>query len=183
MSLKKKLGMAIVTTALGASIVAAGSFALFTSSATNAGITFTAGTVKITDQGATFATPALETIAGNMAPGDSVTKTITVKNEGTLDAWIKADKATAVPADSDATTKDELFTTGGATITPSTNVVKVAAGATTTFDVTVALPLTAVNAFQGQTGTFSVEFKAVQVRNNENAAGTAPISWNEDATV
>lgn len=94
MSLKKKLGVALVTTTLGASIVAAGSFAWFTDSATNNSNEFAAGTLKIavnTNEDSPYTYNFA--IGGLIQPGDIVTKdssgsagssVIEIKNTGTL---------------------------------------------------------------------------------------------------
>lgn len=173
MSLKKKFGMALATTALGAALVAGGSFALFTSTATNAENTFSAGTVIVTDvTGGTLSSQ--EVNAANLAPGDSKTLVMTVKNEGTLDQWVKIDDT-----ETNATVTGGLF--GGATpmtLALDSDVVKLAPGATATFDVTYTLPLAADNTYQSATGSFDVVVDAVQARNNTNVGETGPNSWN-----
>lgn len=88
MNLKKKITMALASTALGAALVGGGTFALFTDSAANEGNTFSAGTVVIEDvtDGAALSTSSF---ISNLAPGDGETATLTVANEGTLDAWVR----------------------------------------------------------------------------------------------
>lgn len=175
MSLKKKLAMAIVTTTAGAAIMAAGSFALFTSSATNQGNTFTAGTVVLSD--VTNGTlSSQEQNAANLAPGDSKTLTMTVKNDGSLDEWVQIDSAKTTASES---------TTGGLfqgatpmTLALDNGVYKLAPGATQTLTVTYTLPLGADDSYQKATGSFNVVVDAVQARNNTNDAGTGPNSWN-----
>jgi spore coat-associated protein N len=172
MNLKKKIGGGLLAAALGASLIGGGTFALFTDSVTNTGNTFTAGTVSIDDltgNGNVF-TSAL--YVSNLAPGDNETGTITVQNNGSLDAWVRIDTA-------NSTTSGTLF--GGATpmqITYAANVVLVPAGGQTTLDVEYNLPLAADNSYQGATGTINVAVQAVQSRNNTNVTNTAPNIWN-----
>lgn len=168
MGIKTKLGLALATTAVGASLVGAGTFALFTSEATNKGNTFTAGTLTIEDvTEGKLASQALN--FDNLAPGDEGDLTLTVKNSGSLDAWVKLD-------DAKSTGTGDLFS--GATplkLTLDSDVEKVAAGGTATFTIHYKLPLEADNTYQGKTGTFDVVVDAVQVRNNDN--GNGPVSW------
>ncbi|MBO8157360.1 MAG: hypothetical protein H0Z32_13015 [Bacillaceae bacterium] len=169
MNLKKKLGMAIAGTALGASLVVGGTAALFTDTATNEGNTFTAGTVDIVDvtDGAVFsATQFID----NLAPGDSETATLTIKNEGSLDAWVQV---------YGATTSGDLF--GGdypVQVNYDDSIVLIPAGETATFDVDYYFPLEAGNEYQGATGNVDFQIRAVQVRNNLNDSESGPESWN-----
>jgi len=173
MSLKKKLAMAVVTTTAGAAIMAAGSFALFTSTASNTGNTFTAGTVVVTDTtGGKVA--AQEVNFANLAPGDGKTLQMTVKNEGTLEEWVKIDSAATTLTETGA-----LF--GGdtpLTLTLTAAPVKLAPGATATFDIPYSFPIAANDTYQGATGSFNVVVDAVQARNNTNAAGTDATLYN-----
>ncbi|MDR3601029.1 MAG: TasA family protein [Desulfosporosinus sp.] len=92
MSLKKKLAMAVVTTTAGAAIMAAGSFALFTSTATNSANTFATGTVNVAlspTVGGTYASSMQSINVTGAAPGDAATvKTFFVKNTGSLSEYI-----------------------------------------------------------------------------------------------
>ncbi|MGC7870031.1 TasA family protein [Desulfosporosinus sp. SYSU MS00001] len=172
MSLKTKMVMAVATTTVGAAIMAAGSFALFTSNVTNEGNTFTAGTVIVTDQtGGTLSSQEIN--AGNLAPGDGKTLTMTVKNEGTLDEWVKIDQ------DETNASKDGGLFEGATpmTLTLDSSVVKLAPGDETTFNVDYSLPLGADDSYQGADGSFNVKVDAVQARNNTNADGTGPNAW------
>jgi spore coat-associated protein N len=171
MSIKKKMGAALVSTALGAALIGGGTFALFTESVTNAGNTFTAGEVKITDTtgGNIFST---STLVGNLAPGDSETKTVKVKNDGNLDVWVRIDQV-----NSKAT--GDLFTLDAnhATVTYDSKVVKLEPQQEATFNVTVALPRDAGNSYEKTTGSLDVVVQSVQARNNTNADGNGPTSW------
>jgi spore coat-associated protein N len=173
MGIKSKLGLALATTALGATLVGAGTFALFTSTTANAGNTFTSGTVAINDT--TTGTLASQEINfNNLAPGDNGTLKMTVKNNGTLDVWAKIDTAA-----SDATKTGNLF--GGSTpiqLTYITDVVKLAPGTEYIFSVGYNFPLAADATYQGATGTYSIQVDAVQARNNTNSAQTGPVTWN-----
>jgi spore coat-associated protein N len=169
----KKMILAVATTALGAALVGGASFALFTSSTTNSGNTFTAGTVVVTDTTGHTLTSE-DVLTGNLAPGDHNTFTMTVKNNGTLDEWVQVDAAKSA-----ATNAGSIF--GGATplkLSYAPDVVKLAPGESHTFNVDYNFPLAADNSYQSATGSFNVVVDAVQARNNTNGAGTGPQSWN-----
>jgi spore coat-associated protein N len=86
MGLKTKIGLALATTAMGATLAGAGTFALFTSTSNNNGNTFAAGTVKVdASSGKVFAGSQY---LSNMAPGDTETGTLTLTNSGSLDEWV-----------------------------------------------------------------------------------------------
>jgi spore coat-associated protein N len=175
MSIKKKLLMATGTMALAAMLVSAGTFALFTSEATNAGNTFTSGTVSIEDVtgGAAFNQTMF---FDNLAPGDGESATVTIENNGSLDAWVRIDTSNSVGTGA-------LFEgTHPLAITLDGDVVQIPADGSATFDVSYSFPLAADNSYQEATGSLDINFQAVQVRNNVNTAGDGPISWNEDAT-
>lgn len=176
--LKTKLALTMATTALGATLLAGGSFALFTSSTTNAGNTFTAGKVSITDTtgGAAYASTLH---FSNLAPGDAENATITVKNDGNLDEWVKiADITTGPNTAAPANTPNIFgggnplaltFTEGNATP------VFIAAGATATLHVHYNFPSGADNSYQQAQGVATVNIQAVQARNNTTNNG--PTSW------
>lgn len=165
MSLKKKMGAALATTALGAALIGGGTFAVFTSSATNQGNTFAAGTVKI----------SLDKPDGtkyfnieNIAPGDSGSSTVTVKNDGSLE--LRYDIAEALSGDLASganglkvTVKDA----SGNVITPGTdNNRKLAAGANEVLTVEWALPKDAGNEYQGTSASLGLTMNAEQTANN-----------------
>ncbi len=91
MSLKKKMGAAMATAAMGAALIGGGTFALFTSAATNDGNTAATGTLTIAD--ITGGNGSAAFTVTNMAPGDNGTGTVTIKNNGTLNAWVAIDSA------------------------------------------------------------------------------------------
>jgi spore coat-associated protein N len=169
MSIKKKMGMALASTALGAMLIGGGTFALFTSTANNSGNTFTAGTLEVSAgnvavySGATFS---------NLAPGDSGDATLTVTNTGSLDAFVKID---------DIINESGGLFDGGANqlqITYDTATKVAPAGGTATFDIHYYFPLDADDSYEGDTGSFDIKVKAVQVRNNDADNNGEPDRWN-----
>lgn len=169
--MKKKLGGAVLATALGATLIGGGTFALFTSSASNTGNTFTAGTVVVTDtSGGPIASKVVN--FNNLAPGDNGSMTMTVQNNGTLDEWVKIDTA----ASNATKSVGGLF--GGTTplaLSYAPDVVKLAPGETHDFTVGYNFPVAADNSYQKATGSFSVVVDAVQAKNN--TTGNGPTSW------
>ncbi|WP_449536945.1 TasA family protein [Ferdinandcohnia sp. Marseille-Q9671] len=165
MSIKKKIGGAVIATALGASLLAGGSYALFTAEASNSGNTFTAGTVVIDD----LNDPSITTTKyfNNLAPGDSESFKVKIKNTGNLDAWVKVKDIVGTGA---------LFEgTSPLSITDNTGVIEIEAGKTKEFSFTYNFPENADNTYQKATGELAINFQAVQLRNNDNDSG--PISW------
>jgi spore coat-associated protein N len=175
--IKKKIGGALMGTALGAALIGGGTFALFTSSATNEGNAAETGTLTIADITGGNGSAAFNVT--NMAPGDSGTGTVTIQNTGSLDAWVAIDSATET---------GDLAPALNVT-TDSTPVI-IKSGQTASFTVDYELPIGTGNEFQGKTATLDVNFKAVQSKNNGDAndngvadSGEAPTSWNEDASI
>lgn len=169
MNVKKKVGMALATTALGTMLVAGSVFALFTDETTNTNNTFTAGTVAIED--VTGGPVFHHTLYyNNLAPGDRESATLRVENRGTLDAWVKVDDFAGTGALFAGVNPLEINITGDAVMIP--------ANGAADFAVEYYFPLEAGNEYQGATGTVDVEIIAVQARNNTNPGGTGPISWN-----
>lgn len=78
----------LITIGITAALMGAGTFAVFTSQATNPGNTFTTGTV-ILNADSEPETPGNQTTAlfnvDNMAPGISKTQELVMRNDGTLD--------------------------------------------------------------------------------------------------
>lgn len=169
MEIKKKLGMALATTALGAMLIGGGTFALFTSTASNEGNTFTAGTLTIEDVtgGAAF---SQSLYFDNLAPGDSENAALTIRNTGSLDAFVRI---------SGVTTSGALFE-GDYPLTFSYDgaTAVIPAGGTETFEISYSFPLEAGNEYQGATGTADINVQAVQVRNNDANNDGEPDSWN-----
>lgn len=177
MSIKKKLGGAILTTALGATLIGGGTFALFHSSAENAGNTFTAGTLKISDitGGAVFKDSVN---IGNLAPGDKDTKTLTIQNDGNLDAWVKIDSFTTNADNNPNNNIGDLFEGAHKVkVTYDSAPVLVPAHSAHKFNVAYNFPVIAGDEYQGKTGQVTFNVKAVQARNNTNNADNGPVSW------
>ncbi|MGO4108687.1 TasA family protein [Paenibacillus sp. YAF4_2] len=80
MGIKAKLGLGMATAALGISLVGGGTFAYFTDTAVKTG-TFASGYI---DLNAGTATSENITFS-KLAPGDHMTKSFTLKNDGTVD--------------------------------------------------------------------------------------------------
>ncbi|PLT35577.1 TasA family protein [Bacillus sp. V5-8f] len=175
MSVKKKIGGALLGTALGAALIGGGTFALFISSATNAGNTAEAGTLTIED--ITDGDAAAFTVT-DMAPGDSGSGTVTIQNTGSLDAWVKID---SIADTGDLAPALNVTTTNTAPV-----IIK--AGESADFTVNYDLPIGTGNDYQGDNADLDVVFKAVQSKNNGDTngngvadAGETPTSWNENA--
>ncbi|MNH97792.1 Spore coat-associated protein N precursor [compost metagenome] len=78
MGIKKTLGFGIASAALGLSLIGGGTFAYFSDTATSTA-TFAAGTLDLNSD------PSVIVDIQNLKPGDTVTKTFKLKNDGTLD--------------------------------------------------------------------------------------------------
>jgi spore coat-associated protein N len=176
MGIKKQLAGAVLAAGVGVAAISGGTFALFTSSASNTGNTFTAGTLTIADVtgGAAFAT---STHIGNLAPGDSDSKTLTINNTGSLHAWVKIDSATK--------TGDLFGGTHPVNVTYDTAPVLIPAGGSYTFNVGYNFSIDAGNEYQGDTGSVTFNVVAVQSKNNGDVnnngvadSGDAPLQWN-----
>jgi len=143
---------------------------------------------------------------GNMAPGDTWSQTVTVTNTGSLPEYYQVSvapsgnlfaeqftSANGIPSAGGAANVSVAVATasGNTTIlgpvdgglagnSPSQdgNWVLINPGETETLSVTVALPITANNAYQGQSGTFSIDFNAVQSDNNNSVSGAITNATN-----
>lgn len=78
MGIKAKLGLSMATAALGISLVGGGTFAYFSATENTTG-TFAAGYIDLT------ANPTTVINVTDIKPGDSWTKSFTLKNTGTVD--------------------------------------------------------------------------------------------------
>jgi spore coat-associated protein N len=177
MSIKKKLGLALGGTALAATLIGGGTFALFTDNVSNANNTFATGNFSITNNDSTTVT-VTDVLNGVMAPGDSVEKTYTIQNDGDYDAWVK------INPDASISTGDLFGGTTPISVTLDEDVEYIPAGGTKTFTVKYQLPLTAGNSYQNKTGSYTVNFQAVQYKNNGDANGNRvlddgeTVDWN-----
>lgn len=162
MSMKKKIGGAVLATALGASLIAGGSLALFTADAKNEGNTFATGGVSIED------TTQVTHQFSNLAPGDNGTFKVKIKNTDSLDAWVQVDgyEESGVLFDGDHPIE----------IADNTEVVELEPGQSHEFTFSYAFPREAGDSYQGKEGSLTINFEAVQVKNNNN--GTGPNNWD-----
>ena len=86
MGLTSKVALTMAASAVGALMIAGGSFAMFNASAGPNSQTFAAGTVKIADiKGLCWS--GVQDFA-NLEPGDNGTASVTFKNTGSLDEWV-----------------------------------------------------------------------------------------------
>ncbi|KRE51288.1 TasA family protein [Paenibacillus sp. Soil522] len=173
--LKKKLFLAMATTALGATMVAGGTSALFTDTASNTDNTFTAGTVVITLDKADIVEKYFD--ISNIAPGDSASSPVVVTNTGTLELRydimksLTGELAAADPDGDGATLGDnnpltvKVYSDAAMTV-EATNDNVLAPGAAQTLYVKWALPLAAGNGYQGKSAIFSIQVDAEQTKNN-----------------
>ncbi|SDO66245.1 SipW-cognate class signal peptide [Paenibacillus sp. yr247] len=156
--LKSKVTSMLLITALGTSLVAGGSAALFTAQASNTNNTFAAGTVSI-NAGIAPVFSTTDVVFNNMAPGDAGIKTISVTNTGSLDAWVRVKHIS---------TSGVLFS--GATPLTLNNfeVFQIPAGQSKNYTINYDFKKAADNSYQGANGIANIEFEAVQVKNNPN---------------
>lgn len=169
MSLKKKISGAVVATALGAALIGGGSYALFSDTAVNAGNTFTTGGVTIED---VTNNPAIKATLyyANLAPGDSETYQVKIKNTDTLDAWVKV---------SEVTKTGVLFSGANQLVIPeNTEEILIPAGKERVFNFSYEFPQDAGNEYQGAEGEMTINFQAVQAKNNTKNDNSGPISWD-----
>jgi len=156
----RKFLTAIFVIGLVATLAGAGVYAVFTDTATNTGNEFTAGTLAIG-----LETKSWSTGFDNMKPGDTVTFTITVRNDGSL------------PLDYTITTvlTGELITLGSnpcgvsairvdtaAYTPPETLSVEGGGDWKDTVNIDITMPSAAGNTYQGKSGTLTVTFDATQ---------------------
>lgn len=144
--------LSLMIIGLVSALVGGATFAVFSSTATNADNAFTAGTVAI-EAGAITQTSALDIT--NLAPGDVYTGTFKITNTGSLEAKI---------TDITANTSGALFTSGDCVVGFTMPTGTIAAGASITVPFTVTYDLAAT--VQDQSGTLSFSVTAEQARNN-----------------
>jgi predicted ribosomally synthesized peptide with SipW-like signal peptide len=162
--MKKKLALAMVTTAIGASLIGAGSFAIFTSSAQNTNNTFTSGTLAVSlnkPDGQKYFD------ISNLAPGDGGATQVTVKNDGSLE--LRYDLTTtltgALAAGANGL-KVTIRDAAGNVITPGDTNRVLASQQSETLTVSWNLPLAAGNEYQGTSAALGLFVNAEQTRNN-----------------
>ncbi|HHW40037.1 MAG TPA: hypothetical protein GXX19_02610 [Syntrophomonadaceae bacterium] len=155
--MKKKIAMSLIIIGLVSALIGGATFAIFTSTATNADNTFAAGTVKIA-AGDVVQTSALT--VSNLAPGDVYSGKFTVSNTGSLelrfDTTANASGALFSGANPAVITIDPAFVSD----------VVLAPGASVDVPFTVSFPIAADNSYQGASGTFNFTVSAEQLKNN-----------------
>jgi spore coat-associated protein N len=150
-------------------LVGAGTFALFTGTATNSGNAFTAGKVQISDVTGKSAFSQTAHF-NNLAPGDSESANVSVQNTGNLDAWVYLDGPASIQTESGAV----FHGAHPLAITFHSNPVLLHPGETKGLSVSYSLPRDAGNEYQNASGTMDIVIDAVQARDNTNAEGTGP---------
>lgn len=151
--------LSIVSVVLVAGLISGATFALFTAQTGNQSNTFTAGTLSlssVTPQGQVF-TAGMP--VDGLAPGDKGTGILTVKNEGSLDAWVNI----VTPL----TGTGDLF--GGSTplvVTEANGTKLIPAGQSRTFVLNWELPLAAGDSYQGKEGVITINVNGVQAKHN-----------------
>ena len=160
--LNKKMLLSLLVIGVVSVSAGAGTWAYFTDEEVTSGNTFTAGTVDLSLDAETI---TIELGADNMKPGDSKTLTIPLSNLGTLDFDYEAVVTT------DSATATSLFAVQGvapentpatATITSGEIGTLTALTGTGEVVVTVTLPTTAGNEYQGDIGLVTVTITADQ---------------------
>ncbi|BAD40166.1 TasA family protein [Symbiobacterium thermophilum] len=171
----KRILLSLATVGALSALVTGATFALFTASTENTNNTFTAGTVRF---GKDF-NASCDLSADNIAPGDSGSCSYTITYVGSLEAFVGVEHS--VSGDLFSGDNPMTYTVNGKSDSGTILLGKASNGDTVTADVQWSFPLAAGDEYEGKSGTISLTFKAVQVRNNEDASGN-PISWNEDGT-
>jgi predicted ribosomally synthesized peptide with SipW-like signal peptide len=161
-NVKKTMAMAMVTVALGATLIAGGSFAIFTSTAENTNNSFATGTLKI-NLNKEGSSDKFFNIT-NMAPGDSSIQKVKVTNSGTLD--LRYDLVLSVGGDLGEKLVITAYDDSKATdpLEYSNRVLN--SGVSQNIYVKVELPWNTDNAYQGKWGTASIRVDAEQTKNN-----------------
>ncbi len=158
--------IAFILTLIGALLIGGATIALFTDTAQNTSNNFAAGTLSINltrefgeEQSFTF---------GNIAPGDSGSDTIIVRNNGSLELRYRLNN---LSKDGYLLTGGDYpivfsFTVNGEPLVPGETVRVLPSGATETITVNWWLPLDAGNDYQGTSGTLGISVSAEQTANN-----------------
>ena len=161
--MRSKIFMSMMMIALVAALVGGATFALFTDATTNDNNTFAAGTVKIIAGGQVYS----DTVdISNIAPGDVISGSFDVENNGSLKLWYNVTQTASGPLFSGATPAEVALTDPGWK--------ELAPGATATVNYTVTLPLETNDDYQGATGTLSFTVDAEQFDNNPNPENVNP---------
>ena len=155
--MKSRIFMSMLVIALAAALVGGATMSLFTDVKETEDFQYTAGTVIITPSELTHVIDfgSIE----NMAPGDKVYGSFTVKNEGSLDIWFTVE----------AITGGDLFDEDGssaAQVNIDSPQVILGQGEEATVFFDVYLPREAGNDYQGKWGTLKFKINAEQAAHN-----------------
>lgn len=164
MKINKSVMFALLITVVGAMLIAGATYAIFTSSAANSGNSFSAGTLAI-NLDKPDGTKYFDIT--NMAPGDSGSKTVTVKNDGSL--ALRYDIASSLTGGLTEGANPLTVTIkdiAGNTIVPGDNNRVLAAGDSEVLTVYWDLPLAAGNEYQDENASYSFTVNAEQTKNN-----------------
>ncbi|OZM56537.1 hypothetical protein CIB95_12255 [Lottiidibacillus patelloidae] len=167
--LKKKLGMAVFSAIFGASLIGAGTSAIYTSTATNEGNTFASGTLvveldKDSMQGEYYFD------IDNMAPGDSEEAVMTVSNTGSLDLRFDVSHmfTSGTLGDAlDVTYYEKDDNDNWVAVTGPIEIPATDPDSSVEIKVVVTLPLVTGDEYQGTSATMELKVDAVQTRNND----------------
>lgn len=167
----KRILLSLATVGALSALITGATFALFTAESENLNNTFTAGTVKF---GEDFET-SCDLSASNIAPGDSGTCTYEIAYVGSLEAFVGVEHSAS--GDLFAGKHPMTYTINGSSDSGIILLGTANSGDTVSADVEWSFPLAAGNEYQGKSGSITLKFKAVQVRNNDDGSGN-PSSWN-----
>jgi spore coat-associated protein N len=174
--LKKKLVMAVFTAIFGASLIGAGTSAIYTSQADNTGNTFASGTVVVElDKDSTQGEHYFD--VDNMAPGDKVEAEMWVENAGSLDLrFVLSHTFTGDLAGAFEDSDVEYFYNDGGQWLNVTGPLPVDADSNVMahIKVVVTLPLDTGNEYQGKSAMMKIQVDAEQVKNNPIVPVPAP---------
>lgn len=205
-----KLVSAGVGVAAMLGIMGASSFANFTANTSDPGNnTFVAGTVSIKATSGKFseieesgakANVGSFDAQGNMSPGDTYQKTLTVtnngslpelyqlsvsstgelfqhmqfKNNGVLSNYYPATVSITAPTDSSGDQATLVQGVNDQNPVTTSQWIEIDPGASETLTVSVHLPFSANNAYQGTTGSFTIDLNAQQADNYQNKHNSNP---------
>lgn len=164
MSLKRKLMTSVMTMGLVSALVGGATFAIFTDSSPNENNTFTAGTVILASDNLTSWSEGVD----NMAPGDTVTKDVYVRNDGTLELrYDVAAEQEGYLLEEGSYPAEVTYYRNGTEFTPGNNDFVLAADdPQDTITIEVYLPYDAGNNYQNASGSIGLTFDAEQTINN-----------------
>lgn len=157
--MNKKILLSILVIGLVASLAGVGLYAIFTDTETGTG-TFTAGTLDISVPSASWSTGF-----DNMKPGDTVTLTITVRNDGTLPLYytittaLTGDLAT-IGSNPCVVSDIRVDTVDYAPPPPETLSVEGQGDWEDTVDIDITMPIEAGDTYQGKSGLLTATFDA-----------------------